>query len=739
MAFRIVSDQSLLYWVWRAHSGTTLLPAFQREWEWTQPKMAALIGSVLTGIPCGSLLLLEGRGDEFASRALGARPSGAGVTPSKPEGGQFLLDGQQRLTALLFTFSDYFGVEDWKSRLATVYSDLHYRWFLNLDIDDPENRDIFGYRDLHFSQEDFERLATDDVQPLCEAKKIHATTASKDWWHPNHPFKENGKPLTGGARRAMFARRCADERLLPLFLLPAEPGTGEVAWLNEPSTANQLFTKVLRDLAGRRLDAVWDKDADISTAGIGQKIRQRAEDDFGPDESEQREGIVGQWVNAVRSAIHRSLQKAIPATLAQADEIRRAVATFEAVNRGGTPLSQFDLLVARAARRPELSDFAGKVAQRLSEPLAGIPHHDGVSWSPDVMFHETESGRVPDVYKEHFGKAVALSCHAAKPVSPLRTETVKSAVILTLNAEEIAGAWEGGARALNRTIAFLQFHCGLIQMKDLDAQQLLIPIIWALRLDANWSPRALARIEYYYWVSRFSDTFGTRPTETAIEDSAKLLAWLQEDGKRSANPFVSRQDRVMNTAGFSDPAALLLLGDGEVYDEAAFLRGELGVAPDRQLVLKNRGRATAVIMDYLLSRGPVDFPTSAPPPLPRLRPWELSVLQKTTGENPIHVHHVLPLGSAATLSASAQTLRKDPKNIHNSPLNCSIASKKSNLAMGAMAPAVYLPSVAQVTTLMESHFLPEGFETGTIQSFLVARFKRLKAALAVEFDTLLDL
>lgn len=82
--------------------GTLGIPEFQRDFDWTEADIKSLLGTVFSGWPSGSLLVLEGENRLFALRAVECAPPIGRATVS-------LLDGQQRLTSLyqaLYTVGD---------------------------------------------------------------------------------------------------------------------------------------------------------------------------------------------------------------------------------------------------------------------------------------------------------------------------------------------------------------------------------------------------------------------------------------------------------------------------------------------------------------------------------------------------------------------------------------------------------------------------------------------------------
>lgn len=76
--------------------GQIALPDFQRDFDWSQNDILALLVTVLSGWPAGSLLLMNGKGAFFKLRRL----EGAPDVSDEPE--FIVLDGQQRLTSLFY-------------------------------------------------------------------------------------------------------------------------------------------------------------------------------------------------------------------------------------------------------------------------------------------------------------------------------------------------------------------------------------------------------------------------------------------------------------------------------------------------------------------------------------------------------------------------------------------------------------------------------------------------------------
>jgi hypothetical protein len=79
--------------------GELVLPEFQRDFRWAEDRTARLLSSVIARFPTGALLLWSQSASAGAQQPVGRRPvEGAPAIPAPTF--RFILDGQQRLTAL---------------------------------------------------------------------------------------------------------------------------------------------------------------------------------------------------------------------------------------------------------------------------------------------------------------------------------------------------------------------------------------------------------------------------------------------------------------------------------------------------------------------------------------------------------------------------------------------------------------------------------------------------------------
>src|SRR3954451_15442351 len=89
----------LLEWV---DNCELVLPEFQRDYDWEDDRVIALVATIMRGWPAGSLLLQELEGPTFFR----LRPFDDGPDLQEDRANLVVLDGQQRLTALFHAIYD---------------------------------------------------------------------------------------------------------------------------------------------------------------------------------------------------------------------------------------------------------------------------------------------------------------------------------------------------------------------------------------------------------------------------------------------------------------------------------------------------------------------------------------------------------------------------------------------------------------------------------------------------------
>ncbi|CAM8656764.1 Domain of unknown function DUF262 [Acidimicrobiia bacterium] len=117
----------------QSYTGAMCLPNFQRDFVWTREEVADLLRSILRGYFLGSLLLLKCDDDNPPFAPIPLR--GANVASTKLSPDQLVLDGQQRLTSLIYAlYAPDLGLKNSK-KPRRFFVDLE---LLLMDPDDDE-------------------------------------------------------------------------------------------------------------------------------------------------------------------------------------------------------------------------------------------------------------------------------------------------------------------------------------------------------------------------------------------------------------------------------------------------------------------------------------------------------------------------------------------------------------------------------------------------------------------------
>ncbi|WP_168198227.1 DUF262 domain-containing protein [Crassaminicella thermophila] len=700
-----------------------VLPDFQREFEWNKDAQKRLLSSFFVSIPIGSLLILEGKKDDFLSKKL----CFAGETIEPTEECLYLLDGQQRVSSLRSTFYDFFqDKHNWLNIWEKMYSGLRNRWFLKIKPDNEEE-DVFGWRMLNFKG--LKYCEPSDLINCFEHRYIYKRK-STDWYHPGYKlYDKEGKELEGSRLKNKLAREAAKMGLVPLYSIYGSIKT----------TDKQLHTYVLEKIAKERVEELQAEveDGKIDVFEIFQEIEPDIEEYIENNEIEKiRDAwsrLSAKWSESVNKFLVGLFEQEIPTIDLPSDQISRAIAIFENINKGGTPLDTFDLIVAKAARTKGERSLSQRISDYLEEEidLSEALTNDLVDKVPDkwdsTLVMTIDENKITKTIKNQYLNLLSLFSHVPYgEVDKLKLEYIKRAKIFELTHEQINTNTNITLKALTRACAFLQIRCGLIDIKSLSYDLMILPIAYILKNDDVYEDkRALARIEYWYWSSLFSGAYRERQNEQCIKDIKNLFEWI----KGGENKFKIRYENILNDIGYSDKT-VLLRKDQEHNIPKAIHNG---------------------ILQYILSKQPVDFLPNAQEKL-RLNAWEIGgkkIIEIDGNKQTISVedHHICPLGTVTKIGETSKKLRNDKKHILNSILNRTYISSIANAKISDKSPERYMKYV--MDSAQWGHYLPikmkEIFEEKgksleqKYEAILENRYNMLKRAIKEELDRLEDM
>ena len=664
------------------------LPNFQRQFRWERSRQAKLLASYIVGIPIGGILLLQGGGDEFASRKLCYREENR----ADPEGDcVYLLDGQQRISTLKSVFYDFFRDPDaWEEEWENLYPKLRNRWFLNLKADEEEV-DIFGLKNLIFNKEDIYKLDASDLENHIVCQKIHKKDKGK-WFNPQfvneeiEDLKENRNMVL-----QYIAEEAAPENWVPLFSIRSD----------DPVPLHESVVELIADRRVRSLKAkVKDGAADLAELlrPVEPSIESHIEEDESDKIDKAWDRLSNRWISSIQSMLKDLVSNEIPRIKLDDDEIDRAVSIFDNMNKGGTPLSTFDLVVARAAQdRPHEESLTDQINSQLEEEIElpqSLTHRlidCPSSWSPEaagVLDDDTPPTRT--TRKQFLNIISVLTNGSGKKLSDLSVKHIKKKEHLELSSGEINRNSGEAVIALARALSFLQMRCGITSISDISYELTIIPIAYCLYDDSIWgSVNSLDKVEYWYWVSIFSGHYREKQNPRCIEDTKLLFEWLKNDGD---DPFKNRFDKVLQAPGYSDKP--ILLRDIPQPDQ-------YGVP----------GAIRETLLQYVLSKQPYDFlPSNSFPNHNRLSSWKFALgaeFQDRDGNSfdmKKEAHHICPIADAATVGEAAKELRGSKEHVLNSPVNLTYITSEANRRLRDKHPSEYVEYLSDLT--LDGHSLP---------------------------------
>ena len=280
------------------------------------------------------------------------------------------------------------------------------------------------------------------------------------------------------------------------------------------------------------------------------------------DENEEKQkDRVDEWVANIIDFIKDLLKTKIAIVVLPKAKMPGAISVFEQVNRGGTPLDIYDLLVARMARHKEKSEnltsnINGVIDKKLSV-------HDGLQdkntppeWDPKWMdIWDNKNDTLSKPFRIFFKNCLPISClyykengNLKKFYKSITSSALKEKAVLDLLAEDIYNNWKTTVEKLLTVMQFLQFRCGVVKINDLSYRLLVVPLFICCLKDKKPD---FNKMEYWYWASMFSGHYRQKQSDRIIDDSKIFLK-----GKK----FEDRAEKIFSAQEYSDKESLLREG-----------------------------------------------------------------------------------------------------------------------------------------------------------------------------------
>lgn len=659
-----------------------LLPNFQRDFVWdrnTQQK--ELLSSILYDIPIGSLLILNGESNFFSTKELCVRKE---ITVSDKGMTLYLLDGQQRISTLKSIFFDFFEEPGtWEENWNNLYPKLRTRWFLRMK---PKNNeiDLFGWENLKFNGiTSISKYSPKEVIEFIHYEQIHRKQIDK-WYHPEYKIEDwyDEGEIKESTRKRIISRGASIEGLVPLYSILGEPNH------------NNLHNRVLERIAKDRIEEL-KSDVEDNSERFEELFESKYENCNEDEINDNWNDLENNWVQNIRFFLENIRKKEIPIIELTKDEMSRAIYAFEYINKGGTSLSIYDLIVAKAAHDEEIEgSLTDKIISLIDKEIElpdsltnGLKNIDSNKWTAKNMDIIKDDELVSFTKNQYLNLLSVFSyCEYEKDVGNIKIEHIKKDKQLELDYKKINENTDLTIESLLRACSFLQFRCGVVNVQNLPYKLMILPIAYILRNDAYWEDeKAIDKIEYWYWSSLFGGSYRERQNEQSIEDIKKLHNFI----KNGKNEFKKREKNVLNEKDYSSYETLIFKSESE----------------------KNVGTMGSIILQYVLSKQPRDFIDEDI----NLTAWQVASGKeyhfKTKNRSmklAIQDHHIYPLNNATKMGESSKKIRKNKVHPLNSPLNRTYISSEANNLISDKNPNDYFKYVSNLAKY--GHCIPVPIE-----------------------------
>lgn len=652
-----------------------LLPDFQREFVWRDEEMQKkLVASVLAKMPVGSILLLHGSPSDYQSKSIG-RKNAVDVTNLNDV--DFLLDGQQRITVLSNVFSSV--IFDHSVNFSNLVSPaLKRRFFLKIPKwkNSKDEKDLFHIRTLQFPNEytysDPDFLSGDIYDSII----VYNFTANDD--KPFNPNKEPSVDLYN------FCTNQEDGYLIPLYLLIA---TGEN--IQQRQSIRLALETIIENIA---TSIEQEIELELTSKPVGSDCRNALIDEIfasfsdsdrawmkDNDTKEFEATINGNnraWRSLMKEYLSSCIQSMRLTQIRVGDSQRaRAIDIYENLNRGGVSLSTFDLIMARVAK-VDTQNFYKRIVEAMKKvhdyPLAVAPTSTRNILAPMITTHSYNATLRCGCYNESKNEIVSKYIDVFLDVLGLysqntnfepdkyRVDHIKKDCILRIDPIFIHQNCEKVIQALDRALFFFQTRCGIRNITDINYSLMFVLVATVFLKDEYFADEKCHELlEAWYWSILFSGEYDKDQNSDMIRDLSNIVASLQQNKAVSVWLTPSRSN-IFKLNFFSDKDLLLMK---RAQTEERYPK----------MVMRS------FICQYYLSKV---YPCLFDP--------QKRVSVFADFANDLEAHHIIPLGSVATINESTKSLRADDSHQCNSPLNFCYITKEDNLMIGSKSLPDYV-------------------------------------------------
>jgi len=679
-----------------------VLPDFQRGFVWRDKnKQKALIASVLTRIPIGSILLLGAKGNEFKYKKIGMKNKKPDIKEDKKV--YALIDGQQRITVLSAFLSDELVANGEENDVSSAT--LLRRYFLKFYpikrlLISPEE-DLFGVvgfePDKEIVESSYPQFSTDQIKD-----KLDFFDKSE------HEVLSDVSNCDEGILFSFCTTYMNDTMILPLYYLYGSATKKNINHRNRFRGALEAISEryvyqciaILKQVDCEKDMAVSLAEKLFADQDVFVNILQDLEDNsrlIKDEESELYKNIAGNlktrassWAEDVRDYLESCIKNMeLYEIKVEESNIVRAIDIYQNLNLGGKALDVFDLLLARAAldennknlletvKEYIYADHRGdyeKICSMFPSDEAVISYRNFVkkygeysasnimgAIDKDEQLSSTYCNILMSLAGTLYGLVDNDGLIVKEKAERITSQCTKSEQLLSIEVHKICKIIKQSLVGLDRACFFLQVKCGVRTLGEIK-YRLLVVIIGVVLSQDDWydSSKVISMLDAWYWSILLSGGFRNEQNKVFQDNLRKLLPYFCDNVSKGIDKkfdyIISLCNRTFCDNRYNTEDILLLKNE--------FIEVDSSISD--------------IICQYYLS---LTYPDILKQGLGNKYKQETISVFSTYGENAIslHMHHIIPIGSLeAKYREVDKARRNDSTCIYNSPLNMLFISESSN-------------------------------------------------------------
>lgn len=687
-----------------------VLPDFQRGFVWKDKnKQKALIASVLTKLPIGTILLLEIEKNTYGCKKIGFKNRKPDIPDDKNKV-LALLDGQQRVTVLTSFFSNELYVIGDSSEF--VSPSLKRRYFLRCPKikDLLDKKDLFGARKL-IAPEEIQK--SQNQYPDYSTDEIISYIACID----NIKYKEiiyediSNVNIDNLIEFCTSSSETNDGYLIPLYYLY---GAANKSNMNHRKRLEKIIERIAEKYKNEIIDLLKTqgeiRDFIITECfeetedgkAIAEDIKsalvtelQNEDSDIYIKLTELLQNRSTQWARDISEFLESCVLKLelYKIEVNQAN-ILRAIDIYQNLNLGGKALDIFDLILARAAIQSDnenlldvvkgclienhiqdykafVKDCAPKIQTEYNSYLDNQTEYSAAmqlgAWNQienelAVSFCKALMSVTGTLY--HFWNDESEQViFADDRVKAFTSKVTKSEYLLKIEPEKIDPLIRLACKGLDRACIFLQLRCGIRSVTEIQ-YKLVFVILAVIFSKDDWfhNKKVCDYLEAWYWGSIFSGSFKIEQNAAFQDNLKNILQLLNEVEKES----VAKPEYIINICNKT-------FCDDKFANEEILLVDNQFVEPEEILKKSICHFYLAKTYSDILKNNAND----------KYKQKQNSVFSECKNGETLQYHHIMPIGELGTIYKDIdkklnESGRKDRSNKYNSPLNFMLISSLAN-------------------------------------------------------------